>query len=662
MEHYLELTDLVHNNLGNLGKDKGAEGMRFNNVFPFRDDGKQVCLVVNAGEGYQRSLKPDRQNGLNAKIAKINLVCGTSAALTFSFVDCTTNEPVPVGPFYMSFLDFDQDNAGGSETVTVHGAAGYEVTDSTVIDVQEGDGSITFKSTEFGTKKDNVGDVMNMDDGQKDKAVVVQMGCVTTFKVDYEAGPGHNNRFFQFTGLTNQPGCPKGDTCEEAGCKAGQGCCLSPNWKGELAVKQVYKKPKLVNKKKCIKKEGNVWCGTAGYPDPPQPIATTTSTTTTTTTTTPAGPPDSCGNQCANFKKCEAHGDPHYIADFGGTDGLVLGRNHYDIQGLGVQTLAKTKCGSFEMQSIQCPFHNNRNPDGTPWTAALGYAIRFGEKVVVILGDKVHRNDGNIPVTGGFPNWYIKNTNPNMECIDLWVRTAGRPGSAARFNINGFWMGFKLHLVDPALEGTCSGERKQSPTPKNEILFNTVEVGYFCGRCGFSCDAAGNLLEISSNSSQPDNGGGDAANSDEERAQAEAACVKHGIDIEQASKECMRVDDETAEGKDPFVHWSCVFDYCAAGGADWVVNEEVEDEKMFEAPGPDEAVSLLQTDPGDKDLCNDLIKNEDANMDSPDDFKRWCQTEQGFPEADCNRALEKLGEHPWTQEKIDSVCDDEALA
>jgi len=138
------------------------------------------------------------------------------------------------------------------------------------------------------------------------------------------------------------------------------------------------------------------------------------------------------------------------------------------------------------------------------------------------------------------------------------------------------------------------------------------------------------------------------------RASAEA-----GIDMDKASAEC---DDVAAAGT--FEHDSCMVDYCGSNGEE-DVSAEKESLKHFEDDDKNDGdVALLQTaeDPGDKALCNDLIKHEDAKMDSPEAFKSWCMNEQKFSDEDCSRAVAKLGPHPWTQEKIDDVCGDEALA
>merc|ERR1719329_1653785 len=55
---------------------------------------------------------------------------------------------------------------------------------------------------------------------------------------------------------------------------------------------------------------------------------------------------------------------------------------------------------------------------------------------------------------------------------------------------------------------------------------------------------------------------------------------------------------------------------------------------------------LLQTGSTD-DVCTSLLQDEDAKMDSPEEFTEWCRGKGHTPE-DCSRALSILGDHPWS--------------
>merc|ERR1719215_2543793 len=105
--------------------------MIFGDVFPQGPD--RINMKISAGDGYA---KPDnRINGVNGRLAKVNLENGKKTPLTISFTNADTGAAATVGPFYISFLDFDeQKDAGKSrEKVTVHGSEEYELTDSTVV-------------------------------------------------------------------------------------------------------------------------------------------------------------------------------------------------------------------------------------------------------------------------------------------------------------------------------------------------------------------------------------------------------------------------------------------------------------------------------------------------------------------------------------------------
>lgn len=100
-------------------------------------------------------------------------------------------------------------------------------------------------------------------------------------------------------------------------------------------------------------------------------------------------------------------------------------------------------------------------------------------------------------------------------------------------------------------------------------------------------------------------------------------------------------------------------DYCASRGDDGVIQDEIADVQHLDADdgvgNEDNGVSLLESsDPGD--ICTDLLLNEDAKMDSPEQFKDWCMNDQHYSETDCDSALVMLGAHPWTQENINQVC------
>lgn len=306
------------------------------------------------------------------------------------------------------------------------------------------------------------------------------------------------------------------------------------------------------------------------------------------------------------------------------------------MHGFGVMVLAKSKCGAVEVQSLQCPWWNGH------MAMAASIAIRIGKDVASFTGTTVRRT-GTIQVQGGGP-WTV--TSPD-RCASLWVKRtfsgagnlAGGPGN------NWYHMDIELKMNDPDMSiGNCNGARRNYLAPINDILFARSDILSLCGRCRFAC-VGGNLLE------QP------AVEDAEDPPTAEQACAEANIDLQTASAKC---DHVAPAGS--FEHDSCMVDYCGSNGEE-DVDEEVDALKHFvDDDAEDAAAALLQTaDPGDKELCEQLLQHEDAQLDSPEQFKAWCQNDQQFDESDCDRALQLLGPHPWSQERIDSVCDDSAL-
>jgi len=324
-----------------------------------------------------------------------------------------------------------------------------------------------------------------------------------------------------------------------------------------------------------------------------------------------------------NFKKCAFHGDPHYEKTFNAAPPHF--NNRHDVQGLGVHLLAITQDRDVEIQSVQCPWHGNMH-----MTSAAGIAVRDGEKIATLIGATVRNPDRINFHGGGFTS--------RSRCVSMTMRLFEFHRGLGRYAIN-----VEINMVDPDMgRGVCRGARQQSPVSQTQFLFSSMELRPICGTCRFACPGA--LLEQDPED-QPV----------EEDVSAEDACNEAGIDIETARANCQPVADAAeADGKEYEMN-ACMVDFCVGEGdeetgavdAEWI--KQLQDE--------DNAAALVQTsDPGD--MCTDLSLNEDAKMDSPDQFKAWCMDVEKYSEPDCDRALAMLGEHPWTQDKIDQVCTD----
>jgi hypothetical protein len=204
----LNSQSLTRNNLGNLGPDSGEEGMLFENVFPQSDDNVNLLINVKSG-GYAQN--NDAINKVSNGVGKINLVTGGQADMTWTFLDGATNQPTSIDPFVLTFLDFDEQQDAGKarEYVTIKPYNKYTVTKNTLVHIAT-DGkkksAVTFSSTTFGAGEDNVQNLKQMTELQKDKSVSVYMPEISTFNVLFEVArlPGQGNgRNIQFTGATS---------------------------------------------------------------------------------------------------------------------------------------------------------------------------------------------------------------------------------------------------------------------------------------------------------------------------------------------------------------------------------------------------------------------------------------------------------------------------
>merc|ERR1719262_1220187 len=118
----LKLNNVVNNNMD--GSGDGPQELRYGSVFT-KADGTKLDLVVTA-DGYS-SQKGNDENGLNGKLGQLNVDCGSTQKMQFTFVKAGTDEPVtPVAEgdnIMFSFLDIDQGKRNrGRSSVKVCGA------------------------------------------------------------------------------------------------------------------------------------------------------------------------------------------------------------------------------------------------------------------------------------------------------------------------------------------------------------------------------------------------------------------------------------------------------------------------------------------------------------------------------------------------------------
>lgn len=255
------------------------------------------------------------------------------------------------------------------------------------------------------------------------------------------------------------------------------------------------------------------------------------------------------------YKKCAAWGDPHYTKTFRGAPPNY--NDNFNLQPLGVTTLAVTKCGSVEIQSVQCPWH------GGGATVYVGFAMRVGSDVMTLIGNTV-RNEGGIKVEGGNP----RTITSEDSCVQLWAKTNGGVGTPGRT----YYMDMELKMDDPDAKGICSGDRQSHSTPQAGILFTSDELSKLCGHCRFACPGS-SLAQLDQS---------DATTSEPPQVSAEDVCTQAGISYEEADEQCKKLGEKTNHGADPFLHSSCIMDFCGSEGDPAVIDFEISTEIHLE--------------------------------------------------------------------------------
>jgi len=200
------------NNLGGHGPEEGDPVIRFSGITSV--GGSPVDLEISASESYVpiKTEKNGQENGLG----RINQEQGTSADFTYTFKDQATGEPV-VLDFYMSFYDFDHEQAGGAvENVYIGDyTTVFLEPDTDLESTEEADGRLHLQATQPGRACDNPTNPHELevacDVDQRKRAVMFYFQGKSTITLTYEISPGQNNRNFLFAGCTTISGaCPCG--------------------------------------------------------------------------------------------------------------------------------------------------------------------------------------------------------------------------------------------------------------------------------------------------------------------------------------------------------------------------------------------------------------------------------------------------------------------
>lgn len=189
--------------------------------------------------------------------------------------------------------------------------------------------------------------------------------------------------------------------------------------------------------------------------------------------------------------------------------------------------------------------------------------MRVGSDVMTLIGNTV-RNEGGLKIEGGNPRIMTSGDS----CVQLWAKTNGGIGTPGR----SYYMDMELKMDDPDAKGSCTGDRQAHPTPQADILFTSDELSKLCGHCRFACPV-GSLAQLDQS---------DATTSEAPPVTAQTVCDQAGISYDEADKVCAKFSEKTNHGSDPFLHSSCIMDYCGSEGDPAVVDFEISTETHLE--------------------------------------------------------------------------------
>jgi len=191
-ETSLQLTNVIHSNLGGAGPDDGAENLVFGDV------SANTNLVVTATSPYTPNmLNPAGgvlRNGVREGFGVINLASGSAVDLTFSFVDSRTGSPKTMANTVVTFFDGDHGMAHESrESITIKDMTSFAVDDDTsltlfddgasAVEQANGVAQVTFQSTLRGSKEDNPVSPLSLSTLQAKRAVAALFEDKTQFRV-----------------------------------------------------------------------------------------------------------------------------------------------------------------------------------------------------------------------------------------------------------------------------------------------------------------------------------------------------------------------------------------------------------------------------------------------------------------------------------------------
>ena len=211
----LEILEVTHNNLANMGPGSGKEGLEYH---VRTATGKEMIMDLHA----KREFKSDDPDsfGMHGAYGTINVAGPSEALIVVSFRDWKTKEPLLVDDFSLSFFDLDHGPHGdGLEALTIEGDWSMVVVakDTSVLvhHTEDTPRRITFQATEESKVLDDPSDPNSLTLDQFNKAITVRFQHAKQFLLGMHVKTnGDFARVFEFIGVASML-CAKSPTNEE---------------------------------------------------------------------------------------------------------------------------------------------------------------------------------------------------------------------------------------------------------------------------------------------------------------------------------------------------------------------------------------------------------------------------------------------------------------
>jgi len=251
---------------------------------------------------------------------------------------------------------------------------------------------------------------------------------------------------------------------------------------------------------------------------------------------------------------CLVWGDPHYVTFSG---------NKFDFQGVGTYELLSSEADGLVMHGFNCPATARASA-----SFLTGIAMRIGSHTVSVIGNTFKINGSSAP----YPS--------NEVSIDGITFTSEANGNVAIVLPSGA----KIHIKDHAFEddsislGFAINVVAVLPSEHIDDATGLCKSAQFNDKVTDSWFSEAEIDMLRDKCSLPD--------TDDTPAEChtpEEACekVEPAINFSKAETACASLKEKTAE-----VYEGCLFDYCASGGDDSVVDVAEEAEILIEEFSP----------------------------------------------------------------------------